>query len=477
MKLIEDKIKEIQDNLQIHARTDSEIDEVEKALFSDLMSFGKILMDSYLEEKESLLADSAPLQSDGLPMENKGVHTRNYETIFGLHKVSRDKFYDSSTKKVFYPLDKAINLPLNQYSYHLMDLLGEQSSELSYSSSVKLLNKLRPIKLQGKQSQRLSEELSEQVESFYNSTESAITTSEQKEGVNYVCLQVDKKGIPMVKDCETVQVARLKKGEKRGTKQQATVHTVFDFQPVVRDKQVIINALFRIKSAKKDKKTDKLKAVNLHRRGFMSKQKENLHYGVDQVKRRFTKQTEGIVVLSDGGQGFEQDLKGHLANVGLKDKLCLYLIDIIHVSEYVWQVANIVCGNQSDGRQFWVRRVLEDLLESKVEKVIKDFTTIKNQSDLSKEQKQKIQSVLTYLENQKHKMDYKQALEKGFPVTTAIVEGGCKYLVGDRMNKSGMRWKELGAQAMLDIRAVSTNGDWQKYIKFFKKQQNKKRAA
>ena len=63
-------------------------------------------------------------------------------------------------------------------------------------------------------------------------------------------------------------------------------------------------------------------------------------------------------------------------------------------------------------------------------------------------------------------MDYKTYLEKGLPVSTALVESSCGHLVKDRMERSGMRWSLEGAQNMMDIRAVKKNGDWPMFMEF-----------
>ena len=55
---------------------------------------------------------------------------------------------------------------------------------------------------------------------------------------------------------------------------------------------------------------------------------------------------------------------------------------------------------------------------------------------------------------------YDVYLAKGYPIGSGVVEGACKHLVKDRMECTGMRWSKEGAQATLDLRAVSINGDW-----------------
>ena len=49
---------------------------------------------------------------------------------------------------------------------------------------------------------------------------------------------------------------------------------------------------------------------------------------------------------------------------------------------------------------------------------------------------------------------------KGYPIGSGVVEGACKHLVKDRMERTGMRWSLEGAQAILELRAVDLNGDW-----------------
>src|SRR4051812_19056290 len=44
-----------------------------------------------------------------------------------------------------------------------------------------------------------------------------------------------------------------------------------------------------------------------------------------------------------------------------------------------------------------------------------------------------------------------------------VVEGACRHLVKDRMERAGMRWHPDGAQAMLDLRATYLNGEWETF--------------
>ena len=56
-----------------------------------------------------------------------------------------------------------------------------------------------------------------------------------------------------------------------------------------------------------------------------------------------------------------------------------------------------------------------------------------------------------------------RVLAKGYPIGSGVAEGACRHLVKDRMEGTGMRWRVSGAQAMLHLRAVWLNDDWEAF--------------
>ena len=54
-------------------------------------------------------------------------------------------------------------------------------------------------------------------------------------------------------------------------------------------------------------------------------------------------------------------------------------------------------------------------------------------------------------------MDYSLYREKGYPIGSGMVEGACKFVVGKRFKSSGMRWKKIDNEAVLDVRLAIIN--------------------
>jgi len=71
-----------------------------------------------------------------------------------------------------------------------------------------------------------------------------------------------------------------------------------------------------------------------------------------------------------------------------------------------------------------------------------------------------------YLSNKAPYLDYATALERGWPIATGVIEGACRHLVKDRMDLTGARWGLEGAEAVLRLRALVTNGDFDAYWRF-----------
>jgi len=65
----------------------------------------------------------------------------------------------------------------------------------------------------------------------------------------------------------------------------------------------------------------------------------------------------------------------------------------------------------------------------------------------------------SYLLNKRDHLNYPIALQQGWPITTGVIEGACRHLVKDRMDITGARWGLAGAEAILKLPALRTNGD------------------
>lgn len=464
---------------QNYISKDVSVAEVEKGLFVQLLKLGLVLLTHVIEQKVQGLLGVSPKPEEGEVLESKGLKERNYLSLFGPVLVSRPRHW-SRQRGSHYELDERLNFPkASHWSYNLQELIGENASENDFQESVRLLNKLLKLNVSGKSSERNSQRLGPMADYFYESQEIELEEEEVFFSVSF-----DGKGVPKIKEKKAGQgnpKKRLGKGEKQGVKQMATVSVNSCFVPKPRTKDSIIRSLMGspLSKVEHDGQGGKLPKENdnrwhqkIHRRAFLDGQARAVEYGLDYIRMRMKNPNSRFVVPIDAGIGLEDKILAYVDKHGLERQFIGVILDIIHVSEYVWDAGTAVFGEKSKLRAGWIRKMLEDLLDSKTDKVIRDLELIRDKATLSKNKRQQVNKAVTYFTNHKHKMDYKAFIEKGYPVSSALVESACGHLVKERMEQSGMRWSSQGAQNIMDLRAVKLNGDFESFMDFVIEQEH-----
>jgi hypothetical protein len=147
------------------------------------------------------------------------------------------------------------------------------------------------------------------------------------------------------------------------------------------------------------------------------------------------------------------------------------LLDFYHASEYVGKVAMAMFPGkkQMDEREAWLADRLHRLKHTqgaaaRLGKEMEEFAashTIRGQS-----LREGVESALTYFRNQKQRMNYGYHTARCQPIGSGVTEAACKVLIKQRFCRSGARWKEAGASAVLSIRALKlTIGRWHAFWK------------
>jgi hypothetical protein len=134
------------------------------------------------------------------------------------------------------------------------------------------------------------------------------------------------------------------------------------------------------------------------------------------------------------------------------------ILDIIHATEYLWDTANALLGETHPHRTARVRADLESLLEGQTAPVITTLEAEANDPMHTATQRQAVRQTVGYYHHNRPYMYDDEYLAHGWPIGTSVVEGAGGDFVKDRMEPSGMRWTQGGAQAALDLWAVRLNG-------------------
>jgi hypothetical protein len=248
---------------------------------------------------------------------------------------------------------------------------------------------------------------------------------------------------------------------KRSRKQMAYVGAVYTIAPFVRTPDQILDEAARRKRAK-----DRPRPQNKHVWGEMTQLKEGelldgrsnlfLHLAVE-CQIRDPNHQKPLICLMDGEEPLWSAKEEWLDRA-------VEILDFFHVSEHLWQMGRIhLKGRKLDD---FVEHHARMFLEGKVDYAVRNFRRLIKKWKLRGERKEAMEREIGYFRRNRERMRYDEYLAKGYPIGSGVAEGTCRNLVKDRMELTGMRWEQRGAQGMIHLRALYLNDEWSTFINY-----------
>lgn len=446
-----------------------ELHVTEDFIFKTMQKLGRESLEYFLHQSG---AGAKPIDSpqtlDGVSLRYKGLFPHDYFSVFGPITFRRAG-YAYPDGGYTYPLDSQLNLPEQDYSYLLQQWIQDGTAETDYREAIGRLNRIFDYNLSANVPHRLSARMSQSVDDFYaqqpapaiETEGSHLAVGADGKGVRIVRSERENAGPPSAKP-------RLGKGEKSGLKKQTVVTTEFSFDPQSRDPGDVVKALMRQLTAEERKaQQHDRQPLNKHVRASFESKHQSITASLQRAIDRDPTKQKKMIALMDGDPHLEKNFRLATHNLAISDRIDAYILDIIHVSEYIWDAATALYGEKDDGRRFqWVEDKLLAVLQGHTGRVIGGLKQIITKTKPRASVKKMLQKTITYFSNHRQMMNYDQYLQKGYPIATGVVEGACGSFVKDRMEKSGMHWTVKGAQAVLNIRAVKVNNDWTDFWKY-----------
>lgn len=265
---------------------------------------------------------------------------------------------------------------------------------------------------------------------------------------------------------------RLAPGEKKNRKRMAQVATVYSVAPWPRTAAEVLRQPTAQDMTKRPRPHDKRvwASVEKHpRKVIRAMFEEALMQDPEQCRR--------WVVLVDGEPKQLAAVKAEARRAGAKVTI---LADVVHVLEYLWKAARALFGASTREAEEWVEARLLALLTGRsggeVAHTIRWWASRRELDDAARKL---IDTACNYLSNRTRTrlMHYAEALRDGLPIATGVIEGACRYLVKDRMDRTGARWSLTGAEAVLRLRAIRSSGDFEAYWQFHLDRENERNHA
>lgn len=393
-------------------------------------------------------------------------HTRTLTTVFGQVSVPR-LAYRAPGAPNLHPADAQLNLPVTRHSHGLRRLAAVEAARGSFDDAVTAIGRATGVRLGKRQVQQMSTAAAVDIDTFYAGRHRPAGDHE-----NVLVLSYDGKGVVMRPDALRPATAhkaqttsnklatRVSPGEKRNRKRMAEVGAVYDAVPAPRTPADILPVGAQHRAAARPGP----RAIGTWLTASLTQDTAHVVATVfDQAHRRDPDHHRRWVVLVDGNTHQIDRTHTEAATRGVEVAI---VIDFIHVLEYLWTAAWSFFTQGDPTAETWVRHHALRVLAGEAITVAELIRRTATLAGLDTARRKGVDTCAGYLVNKAPYLDYPTALVAGWPIATGVIEGACRYLVKDRMDITGARWGLTGAEAVLTLRALHANGDFDEYWRY-----------
>ena len=444
--------------------------DLEAMLHGQGREWARLMLEENLRLRAQLERRTEVVGVDGVERKSSRESERHVETLLGRVPVER-LAYQAPGCADLHPMDAALNLPREIYSHGIRRMVAKEVAKSSFDEVVETVHDFTGASIGKRQVEELAVRAAQDFDAFY----------EHRAGVrdpkdDLLVISTDGKGIVMrhedlregtrraAEKAGRKVETRLTPGEKSNRKRMAQVATVYSIAPFPRGPADILHVL-RDKDdvdTKRPRPTDKRVWASVEKSA-----RAVIREAFDEALRRDPDKTRRWIVLVDGEPKQLRAVKAEARRAGVKITI---LADIVHVLEYLWDAARALFGATNTKAETWVGDRLLALLTGRsggqIAKTIRWWEA--RDKKLDDAAHAAIDKSCAYLADSTRTrlLRYQDALRDGLPIATGVIEGACRYLVKDRMDRTGARWSLTGAEAVLRLRAIRASKDFDAYWAF-----------
>ena len=146
----------------------------------------------------------------------------------------------------------------------------------------------------------------------------------------------------------------------------------------------------------------------------------------------------------------------------------LPILDFVHLLAYLHDAAHALGGADAarGGKTYrqWLRWAWAGKVRELLSSLKAATTTLKKKGAAGAARRHTVEETLTYVQNNRERMDYPEYRRLGLPISSAPIESTIKQ-INRRIKGSEKFWLEGGAEAILQLRAAYLSDDdrWKRY--------------
>ena len=460
-------MKKLEDDLTSEDAMNAPLHEVERMLRTQGREMLRAMMQAHFDRRSEQERTVNVRDADGIERAQARRGSRTVMTEFGEVELARNLYQAPDTKGLA-PLDAAMELPEEKYSYEVRRIVAQEAARASFDEVVELVKKQSGADVPKRQVEQLAIRASRDFDEFYRDR-----LCRPEDTNHLLVLSFDAKGIATLhrdlreatrKAAEATPrrlETRLAKGEKPNRKRMAQVATVYTIEQWPRTIADVLHGVHdqRDKAQRRPRPTNKRVWASV-----VHSPQRVIDDAFSEAVRRDPELGRRWVVLVDGNKDQLKRIRCAARKVGVEITIVL---DLVHVIEYLWRAAYAFHAEGSSAAEKWVDDHLLALLRGRSGGALaKSLRAMANSHKLDASAAKPVERAAKYLVNNTQLLHYDRALADGLPIATGVIEGACRYLVKDRMGRTGARWSAAGAEAVLRLRAIRASEDFDDYWTF-----------
>jgi hypothetical protein len=439
----------------------------EKELLQKVYLLGRLLCVLFLCVREEAERQRTPvrLERNGRTYTRRPAQPRNLDTLFGVVRYFRT-YVRGKDGHGYHPLDVALGLVRDRVSMNVLSLCSRLATMMSYARVHTTLGWF----LCGAPSTEVIEQtvlgLGRRTAEWF---ERAPAPEDDGE---VLIIQIDSKGAPTATETELQRRRGPRKRNPfpqsprhRGREKRARYGNKPRRQKGDKSKNARMATCVVMYTLKKDPTGTGWLHGPVNRRLYASFAPKRHAFAIakrEAEKRGFTKESGKLIqIITDGDDDFALYTKELFPHA-------IHTVDVMHVIEYLYQAGECLYPEGSKDLSAFVDALKERLYGGKEDKVVAELWRRYRALPLTgpgmRGKRERLHSAIGYLEKRLSQMNYKQLLEMDLEVGSGAVEGAVKYLIGARFDCGGCRWIKERAEALLQLRCIDINGDWESFI-------------
>jgi hypothetical protein len=384
-------------------------------------------------------------------------HGRALASIFGLVAVSRIAYRAPGVAAV-HPADAELSLPPGRHSHGLAKMTAAAAGSLAAACAQ--VRQRTGCKLGTRQAQQLVRAAAADFAGFYAALPrpapgpgQVLVLSGDAKGIRMRPGQLRPRAERLARKSVPKQDGRLSQGEVRTRKRMAETGAVYLIDPAPRTARDITGPGPRLPGPRA-----RHKWLTASVAGDAAQVIAAVFAEAD---RRDPARERTWIALADGNKDQIRQIRAQAAARGITVPV---IIDLIHVTEHLWDAAWCFHPAASPAAGTWVRDRTAALLAGGPDAAAAVAAGLRAAAAARGKTRRAIAArTAGYLEAKAPHLDYPAALAAGWPIATGVIEGACRHLIKDRMDITGARWGTDTAEAILQLRALTANGDFDDY--------------